>query len=133
MRLADLRDAMGATPETKRIREDKYLDAFQSGRLVPLADLIAGPGWGDDRVKDADVVFRYAQSWALVYYLHHEYKAEFSAYLQLLSRRRPGEAVGSDKSRSEFRTIFGQPDDPFQRKWLSYMLNLRLDRKGAGR
>jgi len=131
LRLADFRDALGASPDVKSISEEVYEEALASRRLVPLVDLIT-----DDELftgQERDVVFRYAQAWALVYYLHHRNREEFVTYLRRLGTRKPGEHVARQREIEEFESAFGKPDEAFQRRWITYMLELRFDRREAGR
>ncbi len=131
LRLADFRDALGASPDVKSFSEEVYEEALASRHLVPLVDLIT-----DDELftgQERDVVFRYAQAWALVYYLHHRHRKEFVTYLRRLGTRKPGEHVAWQRKIEEFESAFGKPDEAFQRRWITYMLELRFDRREAGR
>jgi len=129
-RLGDLREAVGVPHHARSVSDADYDAAVRAGSLIPLEELVssdaglAGP--------DANLRFGYAQAWGLVYYLHREYREAFGGYLQAVSRRQPGEPVGSARERREFEAAFGPLDGAFQRRWLNYMLKLRLDRHEAG-
>lgn len=130
-RLGDLREAAGVPPHARSISDADYEAALRAGSLVPLVELVfsdtglAGP--------DANLRFGYAQAWALVFYLHREHREAFDGYLQAVSGRQPGEPGGPARERREFEAAFGLLDGAFQRRWLNYMLKLRLDRHEAGR
>lgn len=131
LRLADFRDALGALPDVKSVSEEAYAKAFAERHLVPIVDLIT-----DDELfagQERDVAFRYAQAWALVYYLHHRHREEFVTYLRRLGTRKPGEHVARQRKIEEFESAFGKIDTLFQRTWITYMLELRFDRRAAGR
>jgi hypothetical protein len=131
MRLGDFRDALGVPPGEKELPEAAYADALSSRRLVPLAELISRPELFSGR--DDNIVFRYAQAWALVYYLDRAHREGFAAYLKRLSARAPGKVAGPEREIGEFQATLGAPDAEFQRIWISYIVNLPYDPKEAGR
>lgn len=131
VRLADFRDGLRAAPDAKTVDDDAYEKALGDGNLVPLVDLISDPELFSSR--GGNMAFRYAQAWALVYYLNRKHSESFATYLRRLGARRPGEVVGRGREIDEFRSAFGEPDDVFQRAWSTYMLRLRFDRREAGR
>ncbi len=131
VRLADFRDALRAGPDAKIVDDDAYEKTLGDGNLVALADLISDPKLFSSR--GSNTAFRYAQAWALVYYLNRKHPDSFVKYLRRLGERRPGEVVGRGREIDEFRSAFGEPDEAFQRAWSTYMLGLRFDRREAGR
>ena len=131
MRLADLRDALGVSLEAGSI-SDKELDrAFSSGRLVPLPEFVSDPELFTRR--DANISYRYAQAWGMVYYLTRKHHESFAAYLRELASRKPGAALAADTEIDRFKAHFGPLDASFRRAWAGFMLKLRLDRTEAGR
>ncbi len=131
LRLADFRDALRIPADARNVPEDKLTEARKQNRLLPLADLLGGDDPFKDR--DANVVFRYAQAWALVHYLQRELHEPFGAYLRRLQTRRPGVPVDADAELAEFGEFFGAPDADFERRWLAFMLRLRFEPREAGR
>ena len=131
MRLADFRDALGVPPGVRELPEPACADALSSRRLVPLAELISRPELFSGR--DDNIAFRYAQAWALVYYLDRAHREGFAAYLKGLSARTPGKVAGPEREIDEFQALLGAPDGESQRAWISYIGNLPYDPKEAGR
>jgi len=131
LRLADFRDALQVPPDARKVANQAYQLAMEEHRLIPIADLVAG----EDRFvgTDSHIAFRYAQAWALVYYLHREHREGFAAYLHELSEREIGKPVGRERNLSEFRVSFGDPDEAFERTWLDWVLRLHFDRQEVGR
>ncbi len=131
LRLGDFREALGVSPGANSVSEEAYRAALSSRRLVPLVDLIAdsNPLTQDD----GNTAFRYAQAWALVLYLHRQHREAFTAYVRRLSARKPGEPVGCRREIGEFQAAFGEPNEVFQRAWISHMLKLRFDPRNVGR
>ncbi len=130
MRLADFREALGVPSGAREMTEEAYRKAMELGRYVPVIDLIA------DRellAGGGKIAFRYAQAWALVYYLERRFRDELTAYVKQTSRREPGDPIGRRRNIEEFRDLFGDPDDAFDRAWIRYMLKLRFDPARAGR
>ncbi len=124
MRLRDLRQALAAPPERVALTDGMLADARAAGRWVSVDELITNGHLFDQ--ADGHVVLRYAQAWGLVFFLHREYRERFGEYLVQLQSRRPGAAVAAVNERDEFRSFFGDPDARFERKWMTYMLKLRL-------
>ena len=131
MRLADLRDALGADLRARKTSDEAIEAALARGRIVPLVDLISKPGMFT--AGGSQIAFRYAQAWSLVYYLNRKHRDSFSGYLARLARRKPGVRVGPQEEIEAFESHFGPLDARFQRAWIDYMMKLRLDRAEAGR
>lgn len=131
MRLADFRDALRVEPGVAKVSDEAYRRAVAEGRFLPLAKLIVDP---DALSGDGgNTVFHYAQAWALVFYLHQEYREAFAGYLRRLGERRRGEFLEKDRLVDEFREAFGEPDAAFERRWIDRVLGIRLDASEAGR
>jgi hypothetical protein len=130
-RLADLRDALGISLDARQISPEQLARAFASQRLVPLADFLSDQELFTRR--DANVSYRYAQAWGLVYYLARKHHDPFAAYVRQLASRAPGAALTADAEIDRFETHFGPLDGSFTRAWVDYMAKLRLDRTEAGR
>jgi hypothetical protein len=131
VRLADFRDALKVAPNARSVPDEAYETAVKDGNPAPLVDFISDSELFTER--GGKIAFRYAQAWALVYYLNREHRAAFVTYLHRLGKRRPGEAIERERELDEFRSAFGEPDDAFQRNWVNYMVKLRFDRREAGR
>ncbi len=130
MRLGDFRDALEVAAGTTRITNEHHLASRKGGRFVPISRLVGDP---DVFAMAGDkVAFRYAQAWALVYYLHQKHREGFSTYLKQLRKRKPGIAVQPEQLVKEFVSAFGRPDFDFERDWIGYMLKLRFERDKAG-
>jgi hypothetical protein len=131
MRLADFRDALGAVDADNGIDAGAVADAVASGRLLPLRSLI-----GDDgafRNAGDATLYRYAQAWALTYYVSRERPDGFSNLLRDLAARRRGVAVGADEELETFERAFGRVDEPFESSWIAFVMGLRFDPREAGR
>ncbi len=124
MRLADLRTAFGLVPGDMGVCEADAAEAFTSGRLLPVAELIRGKDlWTEDETQ---LSYRYAQAWSLVHYLSGKHRAAFSEYLRLL-RSQPAGRVDDFRSRSaDFEGVFGVSGDDLQRLWLDYVVHLEF-------
>jgi len=85
MRQADLCTALDIGPGTRQLTAEQYRKALESGRLVPLSKLISSP----DSTNRGDAAFRYAQSWALIFYLHHQQRDRFAKLLKSVTSRQP--------------------------------------------
>ena len=130
MRLQDLRTALRIPPGDQKTMEAALRDALDAGRFVPLRDLIT-----DSELfarGDGHLAFRYAQAWALVFFLQKEHRSAFASYLSRLAERQPGAPVDSPREIELFEAAFGTVDEPFERQWISQILRLRFDPRDAG-
>jgi len=138
MRLGDLRQALRVAPDIRDEGKFAWRAALASGPLVPLGDLIAAASLSAD---DSGVAAaRYAEAWSLAYFLQHERRDAFSAYLGGLARcadsaehghlgrgvSTPHKCGGSE----EFHAVFGLLDDAFTRDWARFILRLRYEPDG---
>ncbi len=85
MRQADFRTALRIDVGTRQLTAEQHRKALVSGRLVPLSKLISSP----DLTSGDDAAFRYAQSWALVFYLHNQHRARFAKLMKSVTSRQP--------------------------------------------
>lgn len=108
MRLADFREALAA-------RSDN--------RFLSLPDLVADEFNLADGSKRTN---RYAQAWALVHYLHRSYSAALAAYMRRQDARKHKITNRQDLI-TEFQSVFGKPDEAFERQWIDYVLSLPFD------
>jgi len=131
MRLADFRDALGVGLKAKRITQQEYLEAVRAGRWVPLVDFITDPDLFVQR--DEKVTFRYAQAWALVFYLHRKHKDEFSKYLNAITLLELKAYPDREHILNTFESVFSKTDETMEADWINTMLKLRLDLHQAGR
>lgn len=130
-RLADFREAFDMGPRAKGLPPGGLSAALDARRFVPLEELIGNA----DLFQHAGphTAARYAQGWALVFYLQRAHPDAFAAYLRLLAQRRPGVRFDANRELQDFASAFGPPDDAFQRAWLTFMLSQPFDRRAAGR
>lgn len=131
MRLGDFREAFALAPNVQEVSPQIHATALSTGRVIPLTELIAGAGFADNDAGHA--AYRYAQSWALVYYLSRRQSRAFGLYLKQLTARTPGEAVGPEREVAEFESRFGKVDPAFEKDWLTHTLRLRFDPDEAKR
>jgi len=74
--------------------------------------------------QGANASFRYAQAWALVYYLVSQRRPQFVNYLRRLRTRTPRQVAGPGREIEDFRSAFGEPGEDFQGAWVTYILRL---------
>ena len=130
MRLGDFRDALEVATGTTKITSEHHMAVRKGRRFVSISRLVGDP---DVFAMAGDkVAFRYAQAWALVYFLHQKHFEGFSGYLQQLRKRQPGVVVRPEQMVKEFVSAFGRPDLEFERGWIAYMLKLRFEPNKAG-
>lgn len=130
MRLGDFREALGVGPQIQRLEAAVLQAAIAERRLLSFADFVR-----DGQVAENDpqrVSFRYAQCWAMVYYLVREHRDAFGRYIQKLAHREPGRIVIAAEKQAEFEEEFGALAADFDERWVSFMLKLRFDPKEAG-
>lgn len=131
MRLSDFRDAFRATHEVREVSTEAVADALTAGRVIPLSELVSGTGFITD--DGENVAYRYAQSWALVYYLARRQSRELALYLRQLAARKPGVEVEPKREIAEFESRFGRIDAAWEADWLSHIFRLRFDPNEARR
>lgn len=129
VRLGDLRAALGVPPN--RSTTKGHPTHYDTSKLVPLDALLSEPGLF--AATDVDRTTLYAQSWALVAYLHREFPDHFTRYLHRISQRRPGDARAGVTELEGFIAAFGDPDQQFLDNSLAWALKLRFDPQAAGR
>ena len=123
VRLGDFREALEAG---KNAFEPKAMlkRAVEAGRLLGLRELLAADQFDGDSRK---MTFKYAQSWALVHYLHRERPRAFEKYLARIAARKPGMEVPPEDEIRDFEAAFGAADENLESLWLNFMLRLRYD------
>jgi len=129
VRLGDLREALGVPPG--RTNPGEKLPRFKTDQLLPLSTLVL-----DSRAfsrASIDLTTLYAQSWALVFYLHRQFPEPFAEYLKNISQRQPDDEISADQELKAFIAAFGKPDEAFLRNFLAWILTLRFDPQAAGR
>jgi hypothetical protein len=79
------------------------------------------------RRNDPNLVHYYSQAWALVCYLQRTKRDQLSEYLRLLGTRQVSRVVTPEQEIADFESVFGPPDENFERRWAAYILaNLRF-------
>ena len=99
---------------------DRRLPDWRSIRPAPrLAPLLRDSGLDHGYSRD-----RYAESWALVYFLRKDHPREFLAYLDLLRTPTPGRSVRPDRAAEAFRSAFGKDLDGLESSWRDFVAGL---------
>lgn len=129
-RLADFREAIGATLGARAFSLNDRKRLMETGRIVPLSVLVSQSAVMDSTGEFAR--YRYAQAWGLVYDLIRHQPETFGRYLR--SRRALGIGHRPDArgSLGVFEAFFGKVDSGFELAWFHRMLNLRFDPREAG-
>lgn len=130
MRLADFHAALGVEVQAKRISAADYNQAVKSQRWIPLKEFV-----GDTELfskRDKNITFRYAQAWALVFYLHREHPDTFSEYLHSIDTSQVVHLPRREQLLTAFERHFGKIDQDMEAAWINAMLKLRLDLTKAG-
>lgn len=131
VRLGDFREALGADASAQTVTADAVRQAAIDGNFVTLKALISRQGaFGGSGNQQA---YRYAQAWALVYYLDRAWHDDFVTYIRGLSSRRAGQPVEPEHEIAAFAASFGEPDAAYEQTWIKYMLRLRYDPVAARR
>lgn len=124
MRLGDFRSCLSDGDPRVRLEPEDLQVAFDSGKFLHLSDLI-----GDvtlfSRRDDPNLVHYYSQAWSLVFYLQRAKREKFAEYLRLLAGRQPGETHTSQRELADFQSVFGPPDERFEHRWASFILDQR--------
>lgn len=130
LRLLDFHAAVGATLHAKRVSVADYNEAVQSGRWIPLREFVTDPQLFTHR--DDQITFRYAQAWALVFYLHRESPEAFSKYLRSIYASTIDGVPSREQLLTAYERQFGKIDQKMEAAWINTILKLRLDLKKAG-
>ena len=124
LRLADFRSALAIAPNARAVATESWDAALAAGRLVPIRTLISDPaaihGAGDN------ISFRYAQAWALVYYLHREKPGAFADYLRELAARNSRRAIQTADEVALFERCFGPADLNLETGMREFVVRLRF-------
>jgi len=117
-RLRDLRAALRLDEQSTLTLSELLRSAEDSGRIVPLAQLVGDGGLRDPR--DAHAAFHYAQCWSFVHHLHQRHREGFAEYLRILSRREPGTRVPRHREISDFESAIAPLDTALEMDWVTY-------------
>jgi hypothetical protein len=100
---------------------DLRLPDWRAIRPAPrLAPLLRDVGIGHGYHRD-----RYAESWALVYFLRKSRPAEFRTFLDLLRAPSPDSLTHPDRAVDAFRAAFGNDIGRLESDWRSYLEGLK--------
>lgn len=122
VRLADFREALGIGSEEGRLAPDAISKAVAEKRWLSLRQLVENTR---PFMESGDAItFRYAQSWALVHFLHRQHHDALGGYLRRLTERSPGQPVSPNEEWTAFATAFPGPPDELEREWVEFMLKL---------
>jgi hypothetical protein len=96
---------------------DLRLPDWRAIRPAPrLAPLLRDVGLGHGYQRD-----RYAESWALVYFLRKAQPAEFRTFLDLLRAPSPDSSTRPDRAVEAFRSAFGNDISGLESEWRGYL------------
>jgi hypothetical protein len=126
LRLADFRQAFQLAPDVRRVSEAQCAETLATGRCLKLRDFV-----GDAHLFQRGgpmLTYRYAQAWALVFYLHRQHRQEFAAYVNLVAQRLPGRTLDPQREIRDFESVFGLVDAEFEQAWLKYIVSLPVKR-----
>jgi len=130
MRLRDFRACLTLADDNGPRMEN--LDrACRSGRLLPLKDLIADA----DLFSQGDnpqIVYVYAETWSLVHYMQRRHREKLAEYVRQVALRRPGQKFTAEQEIAAFEAVFGPIDEPLERRWLTFTLDLPYRPEEAG-
>jgi len=126
-RLADFREAAGEIATKRHVKDDEIDALFREDRLASLKDLLTDRQFNRN---DGAVNVRYAEAWALVYFLEHEHFEVFNTYLHRVQKDSGDELHDSNSSvereLAQFQTAFGAIDEAMQRRFVRFVLKLPL-------
>jgi hypothetical protein len=86
---------------------------------------------GDARLfhRGGDMLpYRYAQAWALVFYLHRQHREQFAEYVRSVAKRPAGLVLENEEEIRDFEAVFGPINDEFEQGWLKFVLSLPVKR-----
>lgn len=131
LRLADLRDAL-ALPAQAQSAEPEALDrAIRAGKLWRIADLVSSTQVPAASAEQQSMF--YAQSWALVAFLHRSRPDQFAEYVRDAAKRKPGAPISSAEELAAFERAFGSAGPDLDTQFFDNTLKLRLNLSRAGR
>lgn len=128
VRLGDLRDALGVPP-TSVIPQSP--PQYNTDKLMLLSTLVSRDDIFTRTTIDRTTL--YAQSWALVFYLHQKFPDAFARYLRDISQRPPHRIHNAEGDLDGFAAAFCEPNQSFLEDFLAWILKLRFDPQAAGR
>ncbi len=123
-RLLNFHEALTGIAGEAGGRIDHFEKAVRAGRLVSLQELI-----GDKRIFDvrrANIDGVYAEAWSLMHYLQRFRRDDLSVYLTVLAKRPTGRGYTPEQELMQFEHVFGPITEDFERRWLKYVLSLRV-------
>ena len=123
-RLLNFHEALTGIEGKAGGRIDHFENAVRAGRLVSLQQLIGDKQIFDTRRANVDGV--YAEAWSLMHYLQRFRRDDLSVYLTVLAKRPTGRGYTREQELMQFEHVFGPITEDFQRRWLKYVLSLRV-------
>jgi hypothetical protein len=129
LRLADFRATLALPPNARSLAMESWEEALSAGRLVSIRTLVSDP----EVIRDSGdaISLRYAQSWALVHFLHREKRTAFADYLRVLAGREARRAVSADEELTVFERHFGHADEHLDVAMCRFVVGLRFDPRNA--
>ncbi len=120
-RLADFRACLGGKDPRDKLSAEDLQVALSAGKFVPLRTLVGDPSLFTSR-NNRNLVHYYSQAWSLVCYLQRAKRDQLAEYLRLLGQRELGAEITSEREVADFESVFGPPDERFERNWADYIL-----------
>ncbi len=90
---------------------------------IPLETLLASE---DAFMDSTTVATAYAESWALVYFLHKDHKENLGVYMNSLSRLQPIQRVSPEMRMTIFSQAFGESPAEIEKKVIPVIKKLRV-------
>lgn len=90
---------------------------------IPLETLL---GSEDTFLDSTTVATAYAESWALVYYLHKDHREKLGVYMNSLSRLQPIQRVSPEMRMTIFSQAFGESPGDMEKKMIPVIRKLRV-------
>lgn len=120
LRLADMREALGARKSTVDHPYDLYTAAIRSGRLMNTGELVTviRGDWRDPLA----LRYYYGQSSSLVDYLNRRFPKEFRGYVRRWQRNMSTPDESDPRPLDVFQQFFGDPSEQFDRAWMSDLM-----------
>lgn len=119
-RLYDFRNAVGNGRSRGRLPARGFLASVDRGQMVHLGQMLTDRGLF--AARDDSLGYRYAESWALVYYLQRQKADQFADYIRRVSSRRPGQGISPEQELADFEASFGRADGNFAKAWVTWIL-----------
>ncbi len=126
LRLGDFRSACLPNDPQGRMTPKLVERAINDGHFAPLRELIGEPRILLERANK-NLIYQYAQSWSLVYYLVRARRTEFADYVRSIARREIGREYTAEEELADFERAFGPIDDLLRTRWANYIIGIHFN------